>query len=171
MISTLGPTILVAVHLAVAQSSSAPTSADAVARVTACAAIQDNASRLSCYDREAASLARARASGEILVVNRQQISATRRSLFGLTLPNLGPVFGKSDEGPREIEARIVTVSNARSGHHVFVLDDQSVWAQTESASFSREPRAGMPIRIRRGAMGSYLANVDGQRGIRVARRQ
>jgi hypothetical protein len=120
---------------------------------------------------------------DVVVADRDQVTKARRSLFGIALPSFN-LFGagkddanskdskdETDElgALKEIEA---TLQSARPGpgrNWRFVLDDDSVWLQTDGRIFPRDPRAGMKIRIRRAAIGTFLANVDGQIAVRVRR--
>ena len=61
---------------------------DLLADLQSCRAIDDSARRLACFDRAAASLLAARDSGDVRVVDREEVQETRRSLFGFTLPKL-----------------------------------------------------------------------------------
>jgi hypothetical protein len=143
-------------------------------QLTACRQIAAEAERLACYDRQVAALEAAEASREIAVVDRQQIRRTRRSLFGLTLPDLGIFGGDDDDGEdgaavNEINSTIVAIGTGADGRTTYRLQDESVWVQTEGrAGF---PRAGEAIRIRRGPLGSFLANIAGRPAIRVIRQR
>lgn len=142
----------------------------AFARAVQCRAIPDAQERLACYDREVAALEQAERSNEIRVVNRQQVRATRRTLFGLDLPDFDIFGGGNDEGEAvsEIVSTIRSFSQDGNGKYVFVLADGARWRQTDSRNLI-EPRVGQPIRIRRAAMGSFLANVGRQVAVRVRR--
>jgi hypothetical protein len=96
-------------------------------------------------------------------MDRQQVRKTRRSLFGLALPDLG-VFGDSDnrDGDSAIETTIRSVRQGPDGKWLFDLAEGGRWVQLDSREFIVDPAAGQPIRIRRAAMGSYLANVNKQ---------
>ena len=146
----------------------------AFARAIQCRTITDPQERLACYDREVPALAAAEQTNEIRVVDRQQMRQTRRSLFGIALPDLGGVFGGSDgdeEGGNEINATIQSARADGYGKWTFVLDDGARWQQIDTRNLSSDPRPGQPIRIRRAAMGSFLANVNRQIAIRVRRIQ
>jgi hypothetical protein len=138
-------------------------------RLTACRDIADPGQRLACFDREVAALAQAQAAREIVVVDRAQVQETRRSLFGLEIPEVGRLFGEGREDA--IEAAITHVAFDQLGRATFQLDSGAVWRQTESRSLRHPPRPGARVRIRRGSLGSYLANVDGQPAIRVLRQR
>ncbi|HEY0011446.1 MAG TPA: hypothetical protein VGB79_01185 [Allosphingosinicella sp.] len=140
-------------------------------RVVQCRSIASEAERLACFDREVAALDQAQSSGELLAMDRSQVRRTRRSLFGLTVPNLG-IFGDDNEDEEEasrIETTIRSATQNAMGKWVIELADGARWLQIDSMNLNIRPRPGQPIRIRRAAMGSYLANVNNQTAIRMRR--
>ena len=161
------------------EARSAPNPA-VVQKLLDCRALADATARLACLDAGVAALAGAVESRDVLVADREQVKKARRSLFGLTLPSFN-LFGtdkaEADKGEKkdergalsEIEATITAARPSRAGGWRFTLDDGSVWLQTDNASFRHDPKAGMKVRIRRAALGSFLANVDGQTAVRVKR--
>lgn len=161
---------------AVAQQSGAAQRAappEAFTRAIQCRTIADPQERLACYDREVAALAQAEQQNEIRVVDRQEVRRTRRSLFGIALPDLGGIFGDNQDGDsvNEINTTIRSARQDPYGKWHFVLEDGAQWQQIDSRNLSSDPRPGQPIRIRRAAMGSFLANVNRQIAIRVRRVQ
>jgi hypothetical protein len=164
-------TILCMEAAAVSAQSSSSKRPEALNRLTACRTVAGAAERLSCYDREVAAIDRAEALKEIVVVDRQQIQRTRRSLFGLSLPDLN-IFGNDDgdeQAVAELQSTIRSASQSPHGKWALTLQDGARWVQIDSKDLARDPRPGQPIRIKRAAMGSYLANIDGQVAIRVQR--
>ncbi|MDQ8756476.1 hypothetical protein RCO27_09560 [Sphingosinicella sp. LHD-64] len=145
---------------------------EALMRVLACRALQSSEERLACYDREVGAFEAAESSNQLVVMDREQVRRTRRTLFGLALPDLG-VFGDNNQDPQEAVAEIQTTIRSAAqnplGKWIIVLEDGARWIQTDVRELAREPRGGMPIRIRRAAMGSYLANIDNQVAVRVRR--
>jgi hypothetical protein len=143
-------------------------------QLTACRQVTGDAERLACYDRQVAALEAAEQSREIAVVDRAQIRRTRRSLFGLTLPDLGIFGGDDDEGEdgagvSEINSTILAVGTGADGRMTYRLQDDSVWVQTEGrAGF---PRSGEAIRLRRGPLGQFIANIAGRPAVRVVRQR
>lgn len=142
-------------------------------RLVDCRALSDGPERLACYDREVAALDAAETRKELVVIDRQQIRSARRTLFGLTLPNLA-IFGDNDEdrdeeGITRLETKIKSVSQTPLGRWVFTLEDGGVWTQIDNRDLIVDPKPGHDIKIRRAAMGSYLANVKEQIAIRVQR--
>jgi hypothetical protein len=157
--------------------------ADLLKALSACRAIADSGERLACFDRTAASLDQAQASGDVIVVDRQQVKQIKRQAFGFTMPSLAifDIGGHKDKdkdknrdkdaGDESITATATSVHQTPDGKWVITLDDGAVWRQIDSDTLAMDPRAGSKIHIRRASLGSFLMNVDGQSGIRVHRDQ
>lgn len=158
---------------AAAQENDPPRS-EALKKLVDCRSVGDPTERLACFDREVAAVDAAEAANELVVVDREQIRKTRRTLFGLTLPDLG-IFGgggdddEEEEGVSRIESTIKNVARGSYGRWILTLEDGAVWAQTDDRTLPRWPKAGQPIVIKRAALGSFMANVNEQNGIRVER--
>lgn len=136
-----------------------------------CRTVASPEERLACYDREIAVLEAAEAANEIRVVDRDQVQKTRRGLFGFVLPDINIFGGGKDDGSEavdEIDSTIRAVSQDGRGRYTFVLEDGARWQQLDTRELNT-PRVGQPIRIRRAAMGSFLANVNKQVAIRIRR--
>ena len=137
-----------------------------------CRSVADSAARLACYDGQADQLKRATDSSDIMVVDKADVQKARRSVFGLSLPSLS-FLDRDEKGKAveltQIDGKIAGVSPAANGKWRFVLDDGSRWIQIEPHDFVRDPKSGMSIKIRKAAVGSYLANLDGQIAVRVER--
>lgn len=139
-------------------------------KVVACSSVADPQQRLACFDREVAAMNEAQKKGDFVAMDRQQVRKTKRSLFGLALPDLG-VFGDDSDDGSSIETTIRAVRQNPDGKYIFDLVEGGRWIQLDSRNFIVDPAPGQPIRIRRGAMASYLANVNKQIAIRVRRIQ
>jgi len=140
--------------------------------VVACREIGDAARRLACYDEAATRLTQAVGRNEVVVLDREEIRQTRRSLFGFHLPRL-PIFGggarEVAETPDEITATVAAASNIGYDKYRIRLEDGAVWQTTESSASITPPHTGSSVVIRRGAMGNYFMRIDGQRGLRAMR--
>ena len=142
-----------------------------------CRAIAGSAERLACYDQKVEALTAATDSKTIVVLDKGEVQRTRRSLFGFTLPKL-PFFGNEkaddDANPHEdtaIRQLDTTVVNAtQSGYDLWtlILAEGGTWRTTQPDRIFTA-RAGQKITIKRGVIGGYMANVGGQRGVRVER--
>lgn len=173
IIASALPVAAFAATASVAQQTGSPRQPPPAAfqKAVQCRAIQSPDERLACYDREIAALENAEATDEIRVVDRAQVQKTRRSLFGLILPDVNIFGGGNDAGSDpvdEISNIIRSVAQDPRGRYIFTLDDGVRWQQIDTRKLNT-PRAGQPIRIRRAAMGSFLANVNKQTAIRVQR--
>ena len=155
--------------VAIAQGKKEPR-AELFEKLLGCRSVSDAGKRLACYDTGVAAMAAAAQKDELVVVDRTQIRQARRSLFGLTLPNLAIFGGDKNEGEgfSEIES---TISRAYFSNYRWnvVLADGAKWVQVDTKAPSRDPKPGQAIKIRRAALGSFLANIDGQRAIRMRR--
>lgn len=134
-----------------------------------CRAIADPGQRLACFDRSVASLATATDARDVVILDRATIRETKRGLFGIALPSIKLFGGNDDEEVQQIESTIASASYARDGFAVFALPDGARWKQTEGRDVWA--KAGQTIVIRKGALGGYMASVNGQGGIRVIRLQ
>lgn len=159
------------VTAAQAASPSAPVQTPpAFQRLVDCRKLGDPQQRLACFDREAAAVEGATARRELVVVDRQQIRQTRRTLFGLTLPRLGFLDGEDDDAPeqQQVEGVIRGFSTDRTGKWLVQLEDAS-WRATEVDEYQATPRVGQKAVVRRGPLGSYVLSVEGRRGVRALR--
>ena len=79
-------TAIIALALAAPAAAAADEPPAAIKALAACRAITDNAQRLACYDREAGALVQSVESKETVVLDKQAVRNTKRSLFGFSLP-------------------------------------------------------------------------------------
>ncbi len=137
--------------------------------VVNCRALTSDSERLACYDRSVAALATARDKEDIVVADRATIRETKKGLFGFTLPKLKLFGGTEKDGDevKEIESTISAVRDTADGLAIFTLADGARWKQTDGGNAFGRP--GLSIRIKRGALGSYLASIDKGAYVRVVR--
>lgn len=136
-----------------------------------CRTINDSAQRLACYDRQVAAMDAAAQRDEVVVLDKEGLKKTRRSLFGFTFPKLPFLGGDNDEMQPEfatIEARIMSVREIGYGKWSFHLEDGAEWQSVEPIK-NRAPRSGMTIEIKRGALGSYVGKVGNWPAFRMKR--
>lgn len=140
----------------------------AVSRLLACQSVADGAARLACFDRESMAMRGALSRRDLVVVDRDEIRRTRRSLFGLSLPSMA-FLGSDKEEINHIDSVLEATSRNRDGGFVFRLEDDSRWTQVDDRPFALEPRRGEKVVVKRAAMGSYMLTVGRQPGVRVQR--
>lgn len=168
-----------AMALATAALSAAPALADAgkgpppaaVAAVGRCRAITDAGDRLACFDKAAAELDGALAARTLYVVEKAEVKRTRRSLFGLSLRGLGLFGGDDKDGNEVTQVELVARSASQDvdGNWRVVMEDGSVWAQTDQFALGRPPRAGSKVLIKQAAFGSFKMSIDGHPAVRAKR--
>ena len=158
---------LIAPPVAAKDDPAAATPPPVFQAVIDCKAIADPAARLACYDKAVGAMDAARESKDLVVADRSTMREAKRGLFGLSLPKLKLFGGGDSEEVNEIESTLAAVLKGRDGYYVFTLADGARWKQTEGRD--PFPKVGQAIRIRKGAMGSFLANVNERTAIRVIR--
>lgn len=147
------------------------------AMMARCATIGDKAARLACYDA-------AQRSGPIAMPapssGGSASVAAAAPAYSPPVRASGSEFGMesardarrrldSSNGPNEIRARAVSATDNGSGYWLIKLDNGASWKLAEYDSMFRPPNRNTPVRIRKGAMGGYLMDVDKQQAIRVVR--
>ncbi len=169
-LGTLGAVALSAASTAAAAPE--PDRPAVIDQVYKCRDIADAAGRLACYDAAIEQLANAEQRRDILFADREQVQKTKKGLFGLNLGNFN-IFGDGrdddvDEKVNEITAKLVGLRSVDL-KMVIILDDGARWQQIDNRILPRTPKPGMEVKIRRAALGSFFANIDGMIGIRVKR--
>lgn len=155
---------------AVAQDKkAAPSLVDALA---ACLDIRDDPARLACTDVAARKLVEASQRKEVVILDREEVKTTRRSLFGFQLPRIG-LFGRDgpDKGEEidKLDAKIVSVGPREYGKYSLQIEGGARWTTTEAWGNSAPPRVGDVLSIRRGTLGSYFVRIGKGAGVRAMR--
>ena len=142
-----------------------------LATVLNCRAIEDQSARLQCYDTAVAALDARQQAGDVVVVDRAELQANERQLFGFALPSLSLFSRENTEPVQRLAATLSSTSQQASGKWLFRLSDGSVWRQTDSQRVRSVPRTGAEVTVRRAAMGSFMLDPGPGRSIRVERVQ
>lgn len=141
-------------------------------QISACRAITDPEERLKCYDRSTEQFVTAVEDKSLVVLDKQEVQKTRRSLFGFSLPKL-PFFsndnekGEDKDAFTEITTKIAAARPAALGHWQIKIEEGAWWETTES--MVREPEPGDEVNIRQAALGSYFLKLNGSRAVRAKR--
>lgn len=137
-----------------------------------CRQVTDPGQRLACYDQKVAALEQAQQSRDIVIADKAEVREARKGLFGLSLPSIKLFGGGSeDDEIKEIDAVAKSARQVGYGAWQFTLEDGATWQQIDSETVVFGPHSGSKIKIKRGALGSFKANIDGQPGIKVRRVQ
>lgn len=132
----------------------------------ACQAIESDPARLACFDKSVGSIVSATQSGELQVVEKEQLEKTRRGMFGFTLPKLGLFSGKDDL--ELLQSTITGVKGTRGGW-IITIEEGSVWQMNNVPSRLNAPQVGDPVEFKKAALGSYFIRIDGQIGVKGRR--
>jgi hypothetical protein len=146
-----------------------PVRAEVLQKLIDCRAIRVDAERLACYETQTAKIDDAEAKRDLVIIDRDQATKARKEDFGLPsrplIVGTPPALG---EGVTDVTSKIRTAKLLNSNRWLFVLEDGARWYQAESKPL-RDPKPGQSIRIRKGSLGGFLANIDGQPATRVRR--
>lgn len=136
----------------------------------ACRSVAATDARLACFDAAAAAFDTAEQQGEVTVIDRVQARETRTRLFGLDLDSAN-LFGRlrQDDPVDAIETTLTSGRQDGRGQWTFVLADGSTWRQIDNERVTSRVTPGAAVRIRQGAVGSYLLSVGGARSVRARR--
>lgn len=154
--------------------------------ILACATIGKSSARLACYDAQAQGIAVAprRSSPPRgfepapAPVAGPAPAAAPPAPAPAYAPEPAPSFGGAKprktkvERAREVTQMIAHATKATDngiGHWVVTLDNGQSWKMTESVPGFAPPAAGDEVRLRKGALGGYLMDVNHQAGVRVER--
>jgi len=167
--------------------------AGSLAGLLACRDVADSASRLACYDREAAALtpapkaaAQAAAAPAAALPSAPTAPASAAATgaatpahplldaqqkFGLTEHAIAEREGTAAAQPsatKKIEAHIVRIAAAADGRFVFTLDNDQAWRQL-SAEGDLLARPGDAVTVSHGLLGSFWLQMKSGRGCKVSR--
>ena len=128
--------------------------------------------RLACFDTQVARVEQATAAGDLVLADRESIRRTKRGLFGFGIPGGGLLGESDDKNAEDISEIDGTISSARQfgyGLWRITLADGSVWEQLDDSKLLFDPKSGSKVHIYKGMMGTYRANIDGQRALKMRR--
>ena len=162
--------LLVGLGAPAAAQTAASARPELLSRLVGCRAVSDSAARLACYDQTTEALDTAERQGQVVVVDRAQVTAARRQLFGFQLPSI-TLFDQGDaaEPINQIETTLSRAVMVGEGRWLFTLADGTAWRQIDSESVNFRNRAGEAVRVRKASLGSYLLTTGGSRAVRVRR--
>jgi hypothetical protein len=136
-----------------------------------CRVVEGPTPRLECFDRSVARLAEAEASGQIVVIDREQAQAVRREAFGFNLPKLS-LFSRGAKGEDidRVTLAVTSAHRAGDGRWIVEVEGGGVWRQIDGEAMA-PPGPGAKAEIRKASLGSYFMSIDGRRSIRVERQR
>ena len=104
----------------------------------------------------------------VVVVDREQVTEARRSVFGLRLPRIKLFDRDGEPDIDEIETSVVSIDRNGNGRVVFTVTDGARWVQTDDRTVVGV-RPGTQVILKKGALGSFFAKFRGSISVRVQR--
>ena len=140
----------------------------AIQQLVGCRSITDPVQRLACYDRQSDALNQAIARKDVVVIDKAKATATKRSLFGFSIPDFGGLFGGGDD-IKQIESTVTASGPNADGGWTVKLADGSMWTQTDDTPIALGPQRGDKVVVIRGALGAFFMRLGHQPGFKVRR--
>ena len=143
--------------------------------IYACANIENDAERLSCYDAAVNQFRAAEEAGEVATISKSEIAELNRESFGFSLPslpkNILPKFGSSDDSDIDVLTEPVkSVSKTRLDKLRVTLENGQVWEQIDTKKVYYSKKRGVEsAEINRASLGSFKMKLDGGRAFRARR--
>ncbi len=143
----------------------------------ACQSETDPGVRLACYDSAVGAMVVAEESGQLRVVDAEEVRRTRRGLFGFSIPDLG-LFGRGDRdaGGEEqdafdtLETTVSSVRYRTPRSFVFrVADGNALWEIDDAPRRLLTVETGDAVTIQKAALGSYFVRFKNQGGVKGRR--
>lgn len=152
-----------------ADGSASDGSVDYLEGLKACQLLTEDTARLACFDSAVGNIVTASDTGDVQVVDREDVRETRRSLFGFSLPNIG-IFGSDDDEEEELfETTIESVRYLGRSKARFTTAEGAVWELSSVPRRQRQIRAGDTVIFKDAALGTFFVRINGQRGIKGRR--
>lgn len=139
----------------------------AFAPIARCRELAEDAARLACYDREVAAFDRQVKDKQVAVIDRGEVTAAKRSLFGIALPDI-KLFGGKDEEIKQVDATVTSAQFDDSGRLVFTVGENGSWIQTDDYPIGLV-KPGRKVTLKRGMLGSFFADFGKGPSIRAKR--
>lgn len=142
-----------------------------------CKLLDDDKERLACFDAKTGEMIAASEAGEVRVVDREEVVQTRRSLFGLNVPEVG-VLEKTEqerekekrEGKSELfETTITGVRYQSATRAQITTAEGAVWEMNNIPSRLRRIEPGDEAVFKPASLGFYFIRIDGQMGVKGRR--
>jgi hypothetical protein len=148
-----------------------------IAKVYACAEVEDAGQRHSCFDALVPELKASRsAMGRTTAKPQQQADAFGKSgpkPSPLTAPVKTPAEPKVATAEKEVERlslAVKSISAGIDGKYRFTMENGQVWRQIDTEKLRNLGSGPWTAEIRKASLGSFLLTVNGQaRAIRVQR--
>lgn len=137
-----------------------------------CRAIATPAERVTCYDSAVGALLGAVESGDVRLVDREEVRKTRRQLFGISLPDIAILRG---DGKDEEEASDLFETTIASGRQTgqttwrFTTVEGAVWEINNPPRKLKPFAPGDKVVFKKATLGYYFIRINGALGVKGRR--
>lgn len=136
-----------------------------------CQAIAEDSSRLACFDAAALGLVTANETGEVRLIDKEDVRQARRQLFGLAAPEVDLL--KPDEGEevdnKYLESQIVSVRYLSRQKIQFTTTEGALWEIKRAPKRLKRVEAGDKVVFKKASLGSFFIRIEGQLGVKGGR--
>lgn len=171
MANVRATTLLLAVLTAspaAASTEEPPVRSELFDKLLDCRSILDGTKRLACFDGQSEAVAAAQKKGDVVVLSKQDLKETRRTLFGFSLPKFSlRGIRMDDPGIDKLEATVAAVRPTGYYWSITLDQESGTWETTEP--LNRQPGKGDKAVIKRAMLGGYLGTIGNSNLVRFKR--
>lgn len=154
-----------------AQDGPAKGTADYVEGLKSCQTLTDDIARLACFDTQVSKIVTASDTGEVQVIDREDVRQTKRSLFGFNVPNI-KIFGDGRDDAEQdglFRTTIASVQYLSSRSARFTTAEGAVWEMKDIPRRLRRIEEGDTAEFKGAALGTFFIRINNQLGIKGRR--
>ena len=158
--------------LAVMAQPALVSSAALVAGLRSCRAIAATGERVACYDNKVGALLGAVDSGDVRLIDREQMRKTKRQLFGITVPDIDILRGDANDEAEVSELFETTIASGRQTGPAtwrFTTEEGAVWEINNPPRKLAPIKPGDKVAFKRASLGYYFIRINGQIGVKGRR--
>ncbi len=137
-----------------------------------CRAIAAAGERVACYDNKVGALLSAIDSGDMRLIDREQVRKTKRQLFGITMPDIDILKGDGQDEAEVSELFETTIASGRQTGQTtwrFTTAEGAVWEINNPPRKLAPIKAGDKVAFKRASLGYYFIRINGQIGVKGRR--
>lgn len=149
-------------------------SAALVEGLRSCRAIAAPAERAQCYDGAVGALLGAVESGEVRLVDREEVRKTRRQLFGIPLPDIAILRGDDKDEAEASDLFETTITSGRQTGPAswrFTTAEGAVWEINNPPRKIKPINSGDKVVFKKATLGYYFIRINGALGVKGRRVQ
>jgi hypothetical protein len=138
----------------------------------ACRTVSAPAERAQCYDGAVGALLGAVESGDVRLVDREEVRKTRRQLFGISLPDIG-ILKRDDKDEPEatdlLETTIVSGRQVGSTTWRLTTAEGAVWEINNPPRKLKPINPGDKVVFKKASLGYFFIRINGALGVKGRR--